>query len=81
MASDLAASADHLQQKTSAYFKEGAALCDLIASKLDAIVTSIDGDLFSGEEKDLGIMSGASTLSNIHVLSNNHSYTCQQCLV
>lgn len=51
---EISASAAQLQQKTNACLNQGAALCDLIASKLDAIVTSIDGDLFSGEEKDLG---------------------------
>ena len=51
------ASAAQLQQKTNAYLNQGAVLCDLIASKLDAIVTSIDGDLFSGEESDLGMFS------------------------
>ena len=54
MGAEVAASAAQLQQKTSACLNQGAALCDLITSKLDAIVTSIDGDLFSGEEKDMG---------------------------
>lgn len=30
------------------------ALCDLISSKLDAIITSIDGESFSGDERELG---------------------------
>ena len=54
VSADVVASAAQLQQKTNAYLNQGVALCDLIASKLDSIVTLIDGDLFSGEEKDLG---------------------------
>ena len=33
----------------------GAALCDLISSKFDAVMTSIDGQHFSGKEQDLMI--------------------------
>ncbi len=29
-------------------------LCDLISSKLDAVITSIDGEVFSGDERELG---------------------------
>ena len=32
-------------------------LCDLISSKLDAIITSIDGEVFSGDERELGVWS------------------------
>jgi hypothetical protein len=32
---------------------QGAALCDRISSKLDAVITSIDDGLFSGHEQDL----------------------------
>ncbi|KAF2751532.1 alpha/beta-hydrolase [Sporormia fimetaria CBS 119925] len=35
------------------YLTQGAALCDRISSKLDAIITSIDDDKFSGKENDL----------------------------
>ena len=31
----------------------GAALCDLIISKLNAVITSIDGETFSGDEREL----------------------------
>ncbi len=44
----------HSCQKTADYLNQGAALCDLIASKLNAVITSIDSELFSGEERDLG---------------------------
>ena len=30
-------------------------LCDLISSKLDAVITSIDGEVFSGDERELGV--------------------------
>ena len=30
------------------------ALCDLLSSKLDSILTSIDGEAFAGDEKELG---------------------------
>ncbi|KAF2125989.1 alpha/beta-hydrolase [Dothidotthia symphoricarpi CBS 119687] len=32
---------------------QGAALCDIISSKFDAVITSIDDDKFSGKEQDL----------------------------
>ena len=31
-----------------------AAICNLISSKFDAVITSIDGEIFSGDEKELG---------------------------
>lgn len=34
---------------------QGAALCDVISSKFDAVITSIDDDKFSGKEEDLKI--------------------------
>lgn len=37
----------------------GAALCDIISSKLDAIITSIDDERFSGTEQDLQFPSAA----------------------
>jgi hypothetical protein len=39
---------------TTDCLNQGAALCDQISSKLNEIITSIDGEMFSGEEKDLG---------------------------
>ena len=30
-------------------------LCDLISSKLDAVLTSIDGEVFSGDARELGV--------------------------
>lgn len=37
----------------SQYPNQGAALCDLISSKFDAIITLIDGERFSGDEREL----------------------------
>ncbi|KAF1927401.1 alpha/beta-hydrolase, partial [Didymella exigua CBS 183.55] len=34
---------------------QGAALCDVISSKFDAVITSIDDDKFSGKEDDLKV--------------------------
>ncbi|KAF2015539.1 alpha/beta-hydrolase [Aaosphaeria arxii CBS 175.79] len=42
-------------KKSTQALNHGAALCDIISSKLDAVITSIDGDLFSGKEQDLFI--------------------------
>lgn len=33
---------------------QGPPLCDLIASKFDAVLTSIDGETFDGDERELG---------------------------
>lgn len=38
---------------------QGAALCDVISSKFDAVITSIDDDKFSGKEEDLKIYGDA----------------------
>jgi hypothetical protein len=44
----------HLISKRSVQaLNQGAALCDRISSKLDAVITSIDDGLFSGQEQDL----------------------------
>jgi hypothetical protein len=37
------------------YLNQGAALCDRISSKLNSVITSIDGEIFSGDEKELVI--------------------------
>ncbi|KAI6716063.1 hypothetical protein B2J93_8285 [Marssonina coronariae] len=37
------------------HLNPGAALCDLISSKLDNIITLIDGERFSGDELELGV--------------------------
>lgn len=34
---------------------QGAALCDIITSKFDSVITSMDGEKFSGKEQDLRI--------------------------
>lgn len=68
LASDAGRSTAKLATKTSQYFEQsalgkkstqvlnqGAALCDIMCSKLDAVLTSIDGEKFSGNEQDLEI--------------------------
>jgi hypothetical protein len=42
-----------LSKKSTQMLNQGAALCDLMSTKLDAVITSIDGERFSGKEKDL----------------------------
>lgn len=42
------------QRRGSDYPTQDAAICDLISSKFDAVITSIDGEIFSGDEKELG---------------------------
>lgn len=39
------------------YICQGAALCDVISSKFDAIITLIDGERFSGDERELAVHS------------------------
>ncbi|KAF2875151.1 Alpha/Beta hydrolase protein [Massariosphaeria phaeospora] len=42
-----------VSKKSTQMLNQGAALCDLISSRLDVIITSIDDERFSGEEQDL----------------------------
>jgi len=37
------------------YLTQGAALCDLISSKLNNVITLIDGERFSGDERELAV--------------------------
>ena len=41
------------QRQGTQYFNQGAALCDQIATKLNEVITSIDGDNFNGHESGL----------------------------
>lgn len=41
------------QAQSSQYLNQGAALVDLISSKFNAIITQIDGESFSGDEREL----------------------------
>ncbi len=41
------------QAQSSQYLNQGAALVDLIGSKFNAIITQIDGENFSGDEREL----------------------------
>ncbi len=44
------------QHKTTGYLNQGAAVCDLVSNKLNAVITSIDGERFSGDERELGML-------------------------
>ncbi|OCL13659.1 alpha/beta-hydrolase [Glonium stellatum] len=46
---------DTLHSKSTCYLNQSAALCDLISSKLNAVITSMDGELFSGDETELAV--------------------------
>ncbi|KAI9875101.1 MAG: hypothetical protein M1830_008874, partial [Pleopsidium flavum] len=43
------------QHRTTNCLNRGAALCDLISSKFDTVITLIDGERFSGDERELVI--------------------------
>lgn len=47
-------SVSNLQDRGNQYMAHTVALCDLISSKLDQIITSIDDEVFSGNEQELG---------------------------
>lgn len=46
-----------LYMQGTQYLNQSAALCDLITSKFDNIITLIDGEQFSGDERELAVMS------------------------
>ena len=43
-----------LQHKGVDLLNHKTPICDLISSKFNAVITSIDGEIFSGDEKELG---------------------------
>ena len=43
-----------LQHKGVELLNHKTPICDLISSKFNAVITSIDGEIFSGDEKELG---------------------------
>lgn len=45
------------QHRTADCLSQGVGLCDLISSKLDTVITLIDGERFSGDERELGKVS------------------------
>lgn len=57
--------AKHYDEKSMAPNGPPRGLEDLISSKLDAVLTSIDGESFSGNEQELGISLSAPQLSTI----------------
>lgn len=44
-----------LYSQGAQYITQGVALCDMISSKLDAVITLIDGERFSGDERELAV--------------------------
>jgi hypothetical protein len=44
-----------LHSQGSQYLNQGIGLCDLISSKFDAVITLIDGERFSGDERELAV--------------------------
>lgn len=44
---------DDWDHRGSDHLNRGPAICDLISSKFDAVITSIDGEVFSGDEREL----------------------------
>ncbi|KAL1635212.1 hypothetical protein SLS58_010382 [Diplodia intermedia] len=46
-------SVSNLHDRGNQYVAHTVALCDLISSKLDQVITSIDDEVFSGEEREL----------------------------
>jgi len=45
-----------LYMQGTQYLNQSAALCDLISSKFDAVITLIDGERFSGDERELAVL-------------------------
>jgi hypothetical protein len=45
-----------LQQKTTDCLNRGAALCDVIGTKFNDVISMIDDESFSGDEKELGMI-------------------------
>jgi len=43
------------QTSTCVLMNQAAALCDMISSRMCAVLTAIDGEEFNGDERDLGI--------------------------
>ena len=44
-----------LQDSTAHYMNRGAALCDRISSRLNEVITSMDGQVFQGDQRELHI--------------------------
>ncbi|MCJ1475267.1 hypothetical protein MMC13_003929 [Lambiella insularis] len=44
---------DDWDHRRTDHLNRGPAICDLISSKFDAVITSIDGEVFSGDEREL----------------------------
>jgi hypothetical protein len=63
---------DSLNQMSSQYLNQGAALCDRISSKFDTVITCIDEERFSGDERDLSkfLVRCITEVSTVCLLSN-----------
>lgn len=48
---------DQWHQWSAGCLNQGSALCDLLSSKLSSVITSIDGGVFSGDERELSLSS------------------------
>ncbi|KAI9711992.1 MAG: hypothetical protein M1820_001700 [Bogoriella megaspora] len=54
-ASHAAETCQGVQQSTAHYLNQGAALCDRISSRFNEVITSMDGQTFSGHDRELAI--------------------------
>ncbi|KAF2736203.1 alpha/beta-hydrolase [Polyplosphaeria fusca] len=58
-----------ISKKSTQALNQGAALCDILCGKLDAVITSIDGEKFSGQEQDLMVdpnLEPSPSVSSVH---------------
>jgi len=58
---------DTWNQMSAQYLNQGAALCDRLSSKLDTVITCMDEERFSGDEKDLSESPIKTSISSISV--------------
>jgi hypothetical protein len=66
-----------ISKKSTQALNQGAALCDRISSKFDAIMTSIDGERFSGNEQDLELDDSTDPYSSSSTLTPMNAYKGQ----
>ena len=58
----------HWHRQGTQYLNQGAALYELISSKFNSVVTSIDGERFSGDEKELWVYQPPSQFNELQVV-------------
>lgn len=61
-----------ISKKSVQALNQGAALCDRISTKLDAVITSIDGGVFSGKEQDLMVEEDQMSYQSTSTLHPGH---------